>query len=583
MPLLIRKHLILAATEKSEGSIPTTLATNPEKHGILTVEVPDVRHEREGIANTASRRSLTPRGQTPGPGNILARVVTEMVGSGDPVKEPRWVRYLEACGFYKDGTNRIQRVIIPTLGVGNRPWLGEICRLKDAAVIVGLAVVAGYISAKYNSSGAAGSTHDAVFLFVDSGPLAAGAGKTLDFKQSTHVSGAITLVSDHGQLFRPDSERWVEVKLNADLAAGLGALTIGHTLIFNPGGLALNNRGAAHSMAYTATTTVLAASILVSFSATDNSLNLSAGSWTNKPKQGERIAVTGSASNNGALTVIDSTTNKIRVEEVLVTEAAGASVTVTYGPYLIVRPMYGVIEAGFEIFDVQLGTELVDGGAAKVTISDLRQVRGKSLYIISNLDNYQRAASGARGNVSFSGEAGKTLRVTFEMSGQYVSATDNAPPATIDFGGGVLPPRLVNGSVWSVGWPLRVRSIGLNLNNTLVTPGDCNGTDGRSPTVLTGRKPQWAFEAEIPGEGGWQFDDALMGGGAEKPVAIQLGTEEGKLVTLISAYAQVTALEPNDDDGIGTFNATYDAVGWDSDGGGLLTQVDDLELLICLL
>jgi hypothetical protein len=69
------------------------------------------------------------------------------------------------------------------------------------------------------------------------------------------------------------------------------------------------------------------ASSALSFAEADSSLNLASGSWP-LLVAGDRIVVAGSASNNGARTVVSRTAAKVVVAEAVVTEGAGAAMTV---------------------------------------------------------------------------------------------------------------------------------------------------------------------------------------------------------------------------------------------------------------
>lgn len=90
------------------------------------------------------------------------------------------------------------------------------------------------------------------------------------------------------------------------------------------------------SSAWAGAATVINASVNVSAQASDNSLNLSAGSWTTTPAAGEWIRVSGftgtGTTANGYFRVVSATSTKIVVSGVtLVDDAAGEAVTIKRG------------------------------------------------------------------------------------------------------------------------------------------------------------------------------------------------------------------------------------------------------------
>lgn len=71
------------------------------------------------------------------------------------------------------------------------------------------------------------------------------------------------------------------------------------------------------------------ASTSISFTSGTKTIALASGSWTRTPVAGERIAITGSASNNKTVTVASATSTTIVVTETLTTESAGSAVTLS--------------------------------------------------------------------------------------------------------------------------------------------------------------------------------------------------------------------------------------------------------------
>lgn len=594
MPLFTRKRILALEQEPSEGQAPSTLLSAPGTRVLRTVESPTTSHDRELQENTEGRTTLTPGAATPGPGSVTATVITELQSSNNPLALPRWARALLACGFRRETANRVQRVICPTLATGVLPSLGE--QIDATAGSGARGVLVGYVRAKFDAFGAAGATHDALYIWPDTGDEFAVADQPKGATSGVQWAAAV-LVGRYGTLLRPDSENWVSLELDDNLAAAYGAVSnfVGKTLVLTSAAQ-VDNRGAGFVVAYNPSVTVESASTDIEMVQNGDgtaTLILGSGSWTNTPTIGARIEVSGytPAANNRAWEVLDADDDSIVVDDpdgVAVSIAASDSVTITVKASLVMALQYGTPPVGGQLYDAA-GTAGAaakvknSGGSLNVNIDAVRQVRGYSLHGLDNLDRRTRQIAGLRGNASFEAAAGRAVRLTMEFQGQFVDAYDANPPATIGFGQLRTAERMRDGSIWLNGAPFRIRSANLAMGATIANPDDANSTDGRAATLITGRQPEYTLEMDTPGEGAGQLDAALRDGvDKDRNLALQVGTSEGRVISVVSHMVQVTANGDGDADGVATTSLTVRALDFNADGAGGWDVDGDNEVLVFL-
>ncbi|MGB0685827.1 MAG: hypothetical protein ACPGQD_06570 [Planctomycetota bacterium] len=231
MTVRTKKAVVTAAQELIEG---IGVVPDPATDALPTMEPPRAVHEQEPVENTSSVGTLSPEPDAPGlsTGSVTAKVY--VAGSGTHDTQPRWGRWLEACGMRREVDYRIQKITIPSLATGQRFFLGEEVNNTGGSGAKG--IVVGFRK---------GTTEDYVYVWPAFGNVSSSAhdqfasGDTLVGGTSLLTSGAATAAADHGILWRPDETTVLELTLSGDL---LVAPAVGDTLYANNTGVV--NRGA---------------------------------------------------------------------------------------------------------------------------------------------------------------------------------------------------------------------------------------------------------------------------------------------------------------------------------------------------
>ena len=594
MPLLDRKRLIAMDLEPSEGVFPTALGNDPGSKALRTVETPAVTLETDQQENTEGKLTMTPGASTPGATSATITAIAELQSSTNPLALPRWARLLQGCGFYRDHGNRVQRLICPTLPNSAKPAIGEAITASGGK----RGVLVAYIRAKFDNSGAAGSTHDAVYIWPDEGgTLFASLDQPLGLTSGVQWSTTED-VSFHGSVLRPDSESWVRLTLSDDLSAAYSAASyfVGRALAYTSAGQ-VDNRGAAYVVAYNAAVTVKSASTGIGITNNGDgtaTLDLGTGSWTATPNAGDDLAISGysDGGNNATFEVLEAGSDEIVIADpdgVTVTDAAGDTVTLQVAPNLVVAPDFGAPTVGAQLYDAGAVSGSVtkvkeSDGSTNVSITGFRQLRGFSLAGSEFLDRRKRRFSGLRGTATFEGDAGRPVRLTMELQGQYLDTTTSPVPTSTDFGLLRIAKRMRDASLWLAGKLFGVRSFNLNMGANVVVPADANGPEGRGPARITERQPEYSIEIDTPSVEVEDFDAALRDGvNKDRPVAVQLGTAENELISIVSHQVQITQAPDGETDGVATLSVSARAVGLDAEGTQDWNSDGDHEVLVCLL
>jgi hypothetical protein len=167
-------------------------------------------------------------------------------------------------------------------------------------------------------------------------------------------------------------------------------------------------------------------------------------------------------------------------------------------------------------------------------------------------DGLLRKITGARGNVSFTLEAGMRIMGSFTFTGHYGGYTDTALISpTYD---AVLPPVLVSVPFTFGAYSAAISSLEFDLGNTVATPADIRAADGFGEVLITSRRPTGSFdpEAELKATKDWEI---LLTGATQS--ALDTGTigSAGNQIQITMPSVGVIELAPGDKDGIRVYEA----------------------------
>lgn len=167
---------------------------------------------------------------------------------------------------------------------------------------------------------------------------------------------------------------------------------------------------------------------------------------------------------------------------------------------------------------------------------------------------------GCRGEMKWVFEAGKIVKLKFEMQGRYALCTDVSLPSAITVDSTRPVPAI--GTVFTFGsYAAVIEKLELSLNNEIVKNPDMNATYGVQSFEITGRKPsgKMTVNAVLRATSNadfWSYMDA----GTTKALSIVIGTAAGNIATITAPVCTITSIKPSSKNGIDTFEIEFDLV-----------------------
>lgn len=182
----------------------------------------------------------------------------------------------------------------------------------------------------------------------------------------------------------------------------------------------------------------------------------------------------------------------------------------------------------------------------------------ESVTIYYYQDGILHAITGARGNVSFSGEAGGIGKWSFTFTGHDAGVSDaSLPTPTYDT---TVPPALI-GVTFSVGgYAAVINAFQFDMANGLAMPSNITAADGYGEIIITGRDVAGSFDPEAvlvatnPYIADWKTGEVMA------MTVGPIGGTAGNRCTFTLGDVYYREVAPGDREGLRTFDISFGAV-----------------------
>lgn len=168
---------------------------------------------------------------------------------------------------------------------------------------------------------------------------------------------------------------------------------------------------------------------------------------------------------------------------------------------------------------------------------------------------------GCRGTVTFELTTGGTFKANFRVTGMYSAYADVAVPTPTYDG---TRPQIIKGAVALIDRvPAALRTLSLDVGNTLVYPDNPNASEGFDPSVITRRKMRGNMDPQRTAVATRDLFTAMRAG-TSKIVHERFGPSAGNRMALTIPAALLTGNEDTDRDGIAVEGIPFNATGADA-------------------
>jgi len=210
------------------------------------------------------------------------------------------------------------------------------------------------------------------------------------------------------------------------------------------------------------------------------------------------------------------------------------------------------------------GAHHLDAGLA-ILLQASRFAKTAESYVPANADSTMKCVtidvdedgvfkrlSGAMADVSFDGEAGGRLILSFSFKGTWVVPTDVALPAYAP--STRAPLRLQGGTFTLATLAIKVAKISLKMGNNVFMRGSLAGVGGIANHMITWGKPIISIDPEADLVAGYDYHGAYLAG---TEVAVSLVVTDGTdTVTFTIPKIQYKEIKEGDRGGIQIYNIT---------------------------
>lgn len=198
----------------------------------------------------------------------------------------------------------------------------------------------------------------------------------------------------------------------------------------------------------------------------------------------------------------------------------------------------------------------VTASSEKVTYAPVSSgLESLTLYLYQ--DGILREVTGARGNVSFSGEAGGQFKASFSFSGHTQAVTDVALPVpTVD---STVPPVFEGAAFTIDAYPAIINSFGFDLSNQLATPPSVSAVDGYGEIQIVGRGVNGSFSPELVSIADNDFIGHWQSGKTMALTTGSVGSVQYNQFKIDMPAIYYQEVSPGDRDGIRTLELNFGA------------------------
>lgn len=165
---------------------------------------------------------------------------------------------------------------------------------------------------------------------------------------------------------------------------------------------------------------------------------------------------------------------------------------------------------------------------------------------------------GARGDVKHTFEAGKIVKLKYDLQARYAIPTDATMPTAATFD--TTKPVVAVGSTFTFGsYAAIIEKLELGLNNEVVKNSCLNAAYGVHSFEITGRKPKGKMTVNAvlratTNADFWSYMDA----GTTKALSIVIGATAGNIATITAPVCTITSVKPVSKNGIECFDVDFE-------------------------
>lgn len=183
-----------------------------------------------------------------------------------------------------------------------------------------------------------------------------------------------------------------------------------------------------------------------------------------------------------------------------------------------------------------------------------------SVTIVAHIDGFEHRLVGCRGNVNLVFGAAKPVIAEFTMRGQLTTEAATNRTGTVALPT-QIPPRWVgSGTFFVESLAANVENLNFNTNNTVFEERASNASSGSGIIAvwLTQRQPGGSFDPEMTTPSSYDWFGAWRSSSGSV-MRLQTGTGQGNRFTLTASQAVYRNGGWGDKEGMGIFNAEYQA------------------------
>lgn len=166
--------------------------------------------------------------------------------------------------------------------------------------------------------------------------------------------------------------------------------------------------------------------------------------------------------------------------------------------------------------------------------------------------------TGARGNVSFTLEAGNIVKANFTLTGHSVAPTDVALASPTY--GSTVPPVFIGASFAAQSYAAVINALNFDMSNQVIMPPDANASDGYGEIQITGRDVNGSFDPEHVLVATHDFIGKWRSGATGTLTTGTIGSTQYNRFAINFAEIYYRGISPGDRDGLRTLEVPFGAV-----------------------
>ena len=174
-----------------------------------------------------------------------------------------------------------------------------------------------------------------------------------------------------------------------------------------------------------------------------------------------------------------------------------------------------------------------------------------SVTIYVYYEGLRHIMTGCMGTFSISAEAGGIAEISFTMTGNYSTPTDDTYPASPVFEDVVAPQVELASFAWGGDSTLVVNAFSADIQNNVVPRSDVNSANGYRGVRIAGRDPTGGIDPEV------EEDDTFwlqMEQSTLSTFTATIGQTTGNRIVIDAPQAQITSVGYGDRDGLRTYD-----------------------------